>query len=294
MIVPPVLACFTDQDARVRYYACESMYNIAKVAKGEVLPYFNDIFDALCKVRANDGNIPLKTNEDMQLGADSELSVKNGAELLDRLVKDIVSESAATYVSVLEPSAKDDEYSKEADDAEGSIELPTAFSLAKFIPLLKERIHVLNPFTRTFLVGWITLLDSIPDLELVSYLPEFLDGLFKFLSDPNRDVHIATQGALERFLQEIKRISRIKKGIAETRRSRSDDKSKRRGSINSGSLSEEGEADNNSTIGNEDEDEDKMSNSSDDWVPGQDVHVEYKAIMEILTANLDKTAGKFV
>lgn len=49
--MPPVLACFTDQDARVRYYACESMYNIAKVAKGEVLPYFNDIFDALCKVR---------------------------------------------------------------------------------------------------------------------------------------------------------------------------------------------------------------------------------------------------
>jgi len=27
------------------------MYNIAKVAKGEVLIYFNDIFDALCKVR---------------------------------------------------------------------------------------------------------------------------------------------------------------------------------------------------------------------------------------------------
>lgn len=53
VIVPPVLACFTDQDARVRYYACESMYNIAKVAKGEVLPYFNDIFDALCKVRCS-------------------------------------------------------------------------------------------------------------------------------------------------------------------------------------------------------------------------------------------------
>jgi hypothetical protein len=51
-IVPPVLACFTDQDARVRYYACEAMYNIAKVAKGEILIYFNDIFDALCKVCA--------------------------------------------------------------------------------------------------------------------------------------------------------------------------------------------------------------------------------------------------
>ena len=49
-IIPPVLACFEDQDARVRYYACESMYNIAKVAKGEVLLNFNEIFDALCKV----------------------------------------------------------------------------------------------------------------------------------------------------------------------------------------------------------------------------------------------------
>jgi hypothetical protein len=49
-IVPPVLACFTDQDARVRYYACESMYNISKVAKGEILVFFNVVFDALCKV----------------------------------------------------------------------------------------------------------------------------------------------------------------------------------------------------------------------------------------------------
>lgn len=46
-----MLACFQDQDARVRYYACEAMYNIAKVAKGEILVYFNHIFDALCKVR---------------------------------------------------------------------------------------------------------------------------------------------------------------------------------------------------------------------------------------------------
>ena len=52
-IVPPVLACFTDQDARVRYYACEAVYNIAKVAKGEVLVFFNEIFDALCKVSVN-------------------------------------------------------------------------------------------------------------------------------------------------------------------------------------------------------------------------------------------------
>lgn len=44
------MSCFSNQDQKVRYYACESMYNIAKVAKGEVLRYFNSIFDALCKV----------------------------------------------------------------------------------------------------------------------------------------------------------------------------------------------------------------------------------------------------
>ncbi|KAF5876490.1 putative protein vac14 [Botrytis fragariae] len=265
-IVPPVLACFTDQDARVRYYACESMYNIAKVAKGEVLPYFNDIFDALCK-----------------LGADSELSVKNGAELLDRLIKDIVSESAATYVSILHTS--DDSMSdSNKETLEDSDDLPTAFSLARFIPLLKERIYVINPFTRTFLVGWITLLDSIPDLELVSFLPEFLGGLFKFLSDPNRDVHVATQGAIERFLSEIKRISRIKKGIEESRKSRSDTKRKRSGSMDSeGSTAPDlgGEDDSGMDV------DDKDISSDDDWVPGQDVHVNHKEILVILTANLD-------
>ncbi|KAF2997538.1 hypothetical protein E8E14_005514 [Neopestalotiopsis sp. 37M] len=267
VIVPPVLACFTDQDARVRYYACESMYNIAKVAKGEILKYFNFIFDALCK-----------------LGADSELSVKNGAELLDRLIKDIVSESAATYVSVLEAPDYDDD--KDPNALENHSDPPTAFSLPRFIPLLKERVWVLNPFTRTFLVGWITLLDSIPDLELVTYLPEFLGGLLKFLGGHNPDVHAATQACLDKFLNEIKRIARVKKGIADSRKSRADGKRKREESVDSGSLQmAAGDSDDGaSSIASDDDGE---VSSEDDWVPGQDVQINYKAILEILTATLD-------
>ena len=49
-LVPPVLSCFSDQDSRVRYYGCEALYNIAKVARGSILPYFNEIFDGLSKV----------------------------------------------------------------------------------------------------------------------------------------------------------------------------------------------------------------------------------------------------
>ncbi|EGE08401.1 vacuole-associated enzyme activator complex component Vac14 [Trichophyton equinum CBS 127.97] len=274
-IVPPVLACFTGQDARVRYYACESMYNIAKVAKGEILLYFNDIFDALCK-----------------LASDSELSVKNGAELLDRLIKDIVAESAASYISALEasrPDISDEEDGKDVDELE---DIPTAFSLAKFIPLLQDRIYVQNPFARNFLVSWLTLLDTIPDLELVTYLPAFLGGLFKFLSDTNRDVHTATQGLLERFLNEIKRIARVKKGIAESRRdhesgqskiSASDSKSVDSELSISHAVSDNAIADSESATANDDH----LNNPYGDWVPGQDVHVDHSRILEILVNFVD-------
>lgn len=212
------------------------------------------------------------------------MSVKNGAELLDRLIKDIVSESAATYVSVLESPSYDD--SKDSESLYDQPEPPTAFSLPKFIPLLKERVWVINPFTRTFLVGWITLLDSIPDLELVTYLPEFLGGLLKFLGGHNPDVHAATQSCLDKFLNEIKRISRIKKGIADSKKSRVDGKRKREESVDSGSanLAAEDADENGSTTAADDDGE---CSSEDDWVPGQDVQINYKAILEILTATLD-------
>ncbi|KAF5378394.1 hypothetical protein D9757_010879 [Collybiopsis confluens] len=50
---------------------------------GEVLVYFNEILDALSK-----------------LAADSELSAKNGAELLDRLLKDTVTKSASVCIPI--------------------------------------------------------------------------------------------------------------------------------------------------------------------------------------------------
>lgn len=121
--------------------------------------------------------------------------MKNGAELLDRLLKDIVAESAPIYfpqyaetekirhqtqdppssyaLGIMVPSSFDDGDEK----GEGATPRQKAFSLAHFMPLLSERIYVISPFTRSYLVSWITVLDSVPDLELVSFLPEFLDGL---------------------------------------------------------------------------------------------------------------------
>jgi vacuole morphology and inheritance protein 14 len=186
-LMPPVLACLGDQDARVRYYACESVYNICKVARGQCLLYFNELFDALSK-----------------LAADPEISVKNGADLLDRLIKDIVGEEAhqatdqiiITSVSHrLDGVASAEQQTTSVDLVAHNLDLPITgcFSLSKFIPLLAERIYTVNPFTRSFLISWITVLDSIPELELITYLPDFLDGLIGFVSDPNDDVRMGAR-----------------------------------------------------------------------------------------------------
>ncbi|XP_071704752.1 protein VAC14 homolog [Rutidosis leptorrhynchoides] len=163
-ILPPVINSFSDQDSRVRYYACEALYNIAKIVRGKFIFHFNNIFDALCK-----------------LSADSDPNVQSAAHLLDRLVKDIVTES-------------------------------DQFSIDEFIPLLRERMNVLNPYVRQFLVGWITVLDSVPEIDMLAFIPDFLDGLFNMLSDSSHEIRKQADSALSEFLQEIKNSSSVDYG----------------------------------------------------------------------------------
>ena len=240
-----------------------------------------------------------------------EMSVKNGAELLDRLVKDIVSESAATYVSMLHLPPEDAEHQSPDGRYPQQSDFPTAFNLDRFLPLLEERINVLNPNTRSFLVAWVTLLDSIPDLELVAHLPRFLAGLFKFLSDTNQDVYTMTQTALDRFLVEIRKIARIKKGIAESKKSNSkDERRPSTSSLQSGPEDESGAA-SDSPVEKEEVVEDrgdvsgesgsvssnhsgKSVNGDGNWIPGQDVHVDHPKILEILVDFLSTSTGTFV
>lgn len=151
-----MLECFDDPESRVCYYACESMYNIAKVARVAVLKHFNQIFDGLCKLFAH-----------------VDVDVKNGANLLDRLVKDIVTETES-------------------------------FDIENFIPLLQKHIKKTKPYIRQLLVGWIMVLNAVPGINMLDYVPEFLDGLFNMLSDGNREIRQAADNALAEFLREIK------------------------------------------------------------------------------------------
>ena len=96
-------------------------------------------------------------------------------------------------------------------------------------------MNVLNPYVRQFLVGWITVLDSVPDIDMLGFLPDFLDGkrfqlitllwlfglicsvaehmfshddeisgLFNMLSDSSHEIRQQADSALSEFLQEIK------------------------------------------------------------------------------------------
>ncbi|KAK2496942.1 hypothetical protein MC885_002907 [Smutsia gigantea] len=156
-LIEPVLTCFSDADSRLRYYACEALYNIVKVARGAVLPHFNVLFDGLSK-----------------LAADPDPNVKSGSELLDRLLKDIVTES-------------------------------NKFDLVGFIPLLRERIYSNNQYARQFIISWILVLESVPDINLLDYLPEILDGLFQILGDNGKEIRKMCEVVLGEFLKEIKK-----------------------------------------------------------------------------------------
>jgi vacuole morphology and inheritance protein 14 len=49
----------------------------------------------------------------------------------------------------------------------------------------------------------VSVLDSVPDLDMLAYLPQLLGGLMNLLSDPNREIRVAAHKCMMEFLVEI-------------------------------------------------------------------------------------------
>ncbi len=189
-VVPAVLAAFGDADARVRYYACEAMYNVVKVARTEILMgpgagFLRAVFDALCV-----------------LAADSDANVQNASHLLDRLVKDVVSEGAELSRS----GGLFRGGSRASSSGASSFDHPRrSFDAARALaPSIRAAIHATDPYVRQFLVGWISALDAAPDVDALPLLPDVLDGVLDMLADPNREIRQQADQALGEFLAEIR------------------------------------------------------------------------------------------
>lgn len=54
--------------------------------------------------------------------------------------------------------------------------------------MLRERIYAKNSFARQFIISWISVLNTVPDIEMILYLPDLLDGLFQMLDDSSVEI----------------------------------------------------------------------------------------------------------
>ena len=109
------------------------------------------------------------------LVSDSESSVKNAADILNGLVKDIVSAKATNYVSILQQQQESQIRSNLVDAQGNAIQVndtrPHKAFVAK-IPTTRKNVYN-RPVHQKILLSWLELFDDIPSLELVRFLPEF-------------------------------------------------------------------------------------------------------------------------
>ena len=53
---------------------------------------------------------------------------------------------------------------------------------------MKQYVNDRSPHIRRLLISWIDIMDNIPGIDILDFLPEFLAGLFDMLSDPHREI----------------------------------------------------------------------------------------------------------
>lgn len=156
----PVIELFRDSDSKIRYAAVETMYNISKICRIQVLDKFDIIFKSMS-----------------ELFADTDSNVKKAIEKLDLLLKTLVVECEANL---------------------------KVFNSIKFMNIIREMlIGSTNIHVQKSLVSWIIVLDSIPNFSIISYLPNYLEGIFLLLGSKQDDVRKTAYGFLKDLLSEI-------------------------------------------------------------------------------------------
>eukprot|EP00834_Sanchytrium_tribonematis_P006003 NODE_407_length_7978_cov_0.670009.p2 type:complete len:626 gc:universal NODE_407_length_7978_cov_0.670009:3402-1525(-) len=135
-----IMQCFDDLDPKMRYYSCEALYNLIKHTKTCIL---HTTIDNIAK-----------------LASDPDKTCRQAAELLDRLLKDIILDVEINYKQIM--------------------------------PILSERMHAIHPNVRTMMLNWLHVLSSLPNANFMQDLPLILSTLFKYLSDDHEEIRSLT------------------------------------------------------------------------------------------------------
>ncbi|KAK1443883.1 vacuole morphology and inheritance protein 14 [Babesia gibsoni] len=167
--IKTALPFFSDQDATVRYYTCESLYNIFKKAQQGVVRCFPDIFNGICKICCD-------VDED----------VKQTSQFINRLIRDIVVE--------------------ENISAELVINLIASRMNITNAHLRLLLVYIMDNDSELYARLALRLQSKdVPGINVMEYLPKVYIGCFNMLVDSNKDVRGAAELCLAEFLAAFKK-----------------------------------------------------------------------------------------
>jgi len=141
-LILPIMAGVDDSNTKHRQLAYEALYNTSKAVGNNSVHHFGALFAACSSGIASMDN-----------------DIKMSAEMLDRLLKDIV---------IHDPE----------------------FRVESFVTVARERLYSRSRFTAGHHLGWIRCLEDNAATSLVDFLPEIVDGVFFILEDDAKDIQI--------------------------------------------------------------------------------------------------------
>ncbi|KAJ9444707.1 Protein VAC14-like protein [Diplonema papillatum] len=116
------------------------------------------------------------------LKADNDRYVQGASDTLDGILRDIATESKS-------------------------------FNVDKFVQTIKNHIASTKPRIRQYVLSWLMLLDSVPDIDLVQYLPEFLGGVLDILSDQDKKIAGLADKVANCYLQRLRDMVATDKAV---------------------------------------------------------------------------------
>ena len=66
-----------------------------------------------------------------------------------------------------------------------------------------------HPQHAQFLVSWLIVLQNVPGISFLPFLPKFLHGLLKIVDDPNKQIQDMSVEVLHEIVKEITRVRRF-------------------------------------------------------------------------------------
>eukprot|EP01060_Flectonema_neradi_P026722 TRINITY_DN3596_c0_g1_i1.p1 TRINITY_DN3596_c0_g1~~TRINITY_DN3596_c0_g1_i1.p1 ORF type:complete len:710 (+),score=133.44 TRINITY_DN3596_c0_g1_i1:94-2130(+) len=87
------------------------------------------------------------------------------------------------------------------------------FNVDLFVKTIRTHIHTTNPRIRQYVLSWLMLMDTVPDISLTEDLPQFLEGVMDILGDPERKIASLAEQLLSQYLARLQQMQQEGKTV---------------------------------------------------------------------------------